>query len=74
MYQGPFILAQGWANTKVSSAVLATYPVAVYQVDKILLPEAIFGTNIPPTRASAPAPAPVVDIARMLIVLIMAKM
>ncbi|XP_055801830.1 fasciclin-like arabinogalactan protein 7 [Solanum dulcamara] len=56
-------LSSGWTNTKVSSAVLATYPVGVYQVDKILLPEAIFGTNIPPTQASAPAPAPVVDIA-----------
>ncbi|XP_049398119.1 fasciclin-like arabinogalactan protein 7 [Solanum stenotomum] len=52
---GTVHLSSGWANTKVSSAVHATYPVAVYQVDKILLPEAIFGTNIPP--------APVVDIA-----------
>ncbi|KAK4727477.1 hypothetical protein R3W88_032394 [Solanum pinnatisectum] len=55
---GTVHLSSGWANTKVSSAVHATYPVAVYQVDKVLLPEAIFGTNIPPT----PAPAPVVDI------------
>ncbi|KAG5569900.1 hypothetical protein H5410_059666 [Solanum commersonii] len=52
---GTIHLSSGWANTKVSSAVHATYPVAVYQVDKVLLPEAIFGTNIPP--------APVVDIA-----------
>uniref|UniRef100_M1CT93 Fasciclin-like AGP 12 n=1 Tax=Solanum tuberosum TaxID=4113 RepID=M1CT93_SOLTU len=58
---GTVHLSSGWANTKVSSSVHATYPVAVYQVDKILLPEAIFGTNIPPTPA--PAPAPVFDIA-----------
>ncbi|XP_009802737.1 fasciclin-like arabinogalactan protein 7 [Nicotiana sylvestris] len=54
---GTVHLTSGWTNTKVSSAVRATYPVAVYQVDKVLLPEAIFGTDIPPT------PAPVVDIA-----------
>lgn len=66
---GTVHLTSGWANTKVSSAVRATYPVAVYQVDKVLLPEAIFGTDIPPTPAPAPAPAPaptpapVVDIA-----------
>ncbi|KAJ9676306.1 hypothetical protein PVL29_025030 [Vitis rotundifolia] len=29
---------------------------ALYQVDKVLLPEAIFGTDIPPTPAPAPAP------------------
>ncbi|KAK4344190.1 hypothetical protein RND71_037284 [Anisodus tanguticus] len=52
---GTVHLTSGWANTKVSSAVHVTYPVAVYQVDKVLLPEAIFGTDIPPT--------PVVDIA-----------
>ncbi|XP_059281505.1 fasciclin-like arabinogalactan protein 7 [Lycium ferocissimum] len=56
---GTVHLTSGWANTKVSSAVHVTYPAAVYQVDKVLLPEAIFGTDIPPT----PAPAPVVDIA-----------
>jgi len=38
-------------------------PVAIYQVDKVLLPEAIFGTDIPPTAAPAPSPdiAPVAD-------------
>lgn len=49
----------GWSKTKVTSAVHATDPVAIYQVDKVLLPEAIFGTDIPP----APAPAPTPDIA-----------
>lgn len=53
----------GWSLTKVSSAVHATDPVAVYQVDKVLLPEAIFGTDIPPTPAPSPAPeiAPAAD-------------
>ncbi|KAI6672709.1 hypothetical protein NL676_000615 [Syzygium grande] len=46
----------GWTNTKISSSVLATDPVAVYQVDGVLLPEAIFGTDIPPMPAPAPSP------------------
>ncbi|PHU12062.1 Fasciclin-like arabinogalactan protein 7 [Capsicum chinense] len=58
---GTVHLNSGWSRTKVSSAVRATYPVAVYQVDKVLLPEAIFGTDLPPMPA--PAPAPVKDIA-----------
>ncbi|KAA8524796.1 hypothetical protein F0562_011219 [Nyssa sinensis] len=49
-------LSSGWTNTKVSSSVHSTDPVAVYQVDKVLLPEAIFGTDIPPTPAPAPSP------------------
>jgi hypothetical protein len=39
--------------------VHSTDPVAVYQVDKVLLPEAIFGADIPP----APAPAPETSLA-----------
>ncbi|KAL3332713.1 hypothetical protein AABB24_032994 [Solanum stoloniferum] len=58
---GTVHLNSGWSRTKVSSAVRTTYPVAVYQVDKVLLPEAIFGTDLPPMPA--PAPAPVTDIA-----------
>lgn len=46
----------GWTRTKVSSSVHSTDPVALYQVDKVLLPEAIFGTDIPPMPAPAPAP------------------
>ena len=49
-------IGSGWTNTKVSSSVHSTDPVAVYQVDKVLLPVAIFGTDIPPTPAPAPAP------------------
>ncbi|XP_010488719.1 PREDICTED: fasciclin-like arabinogalactan protein 7 [Camelina sativa] len=48
-----------WTRTKVSSSVFSTDPVAVYQVNRVLLPEAIFGTDVPPMPA--PAPAPVVS-------------
>ncbi|KAL9670511.1 hypothetical protein QQ045_008064 [Rhodiola kirilowii] len=54
----------GLTKTKVSSSMYSTNPVAVYQVDEVLLPKAIFGTDIPPTAASAPAPnvpIPIVD-------------
>ncbi|XVE72496.1 hypothetical protein DITRI_Ditri11bG0043900 [Diplodiscus trichospermus] len=53
---GTVHLDSGWSKTKVTSAVHSTDPVAIYQVDKVLLPEAIFGTDIPPTPAPAPAP------------------
>ncbi|KAK9060403.1 hypothetical protein SSX86_021107 [Deinandra increscens subsp. villosa] len=57
---GTVRIGSGWTNTLVSSSVHSTDPVAIYQVNKVLLPEAIFGTDIPPP---APAPAPVPDIA-----------
>ncbi|KAJ9176828.1 hypothetical protein P3X46_012100 [Hevea brasiliensis] len=53
---GTVHLDSGWSKTKVSSSVHSTDPVAIYQVDKVLLPEAIFGADIPPTPAPAPAP------------------
>lgn len=56
---GTVLISSGWTNTKVSSSVLSTDPIAVYQVDRVLLPEAIFGTDIPP----APAPVPSPDVA-----------
>ncbi|XP_047322544.1 fasciclin-like arabinogalactan protein 7 isoform X2 [Impatiens glandulifera] len=58
---GTVHLSSGWAKTKISSSVLSTDPIGVYEVDKVLLPEAIFGTDIPPT--AAPAPAPVSEVA-----------
>lgn len=60
---GTVHIGTGWTKTKVSSSVHSTDPVAVYQVDKVLLPEAIFGTDIPPTEAPAPSPdtAPAAD-------------
>ncbi|KAI3789441.1 hypothetical protein L2E82_02236 [Cichorium intybus] len=57
---GTVHIGSGWTNTQVSSSVHSTDPVAIYQVNYVLLPEAIFGTDIPPP---APAPAPVPDIA-----------
>lgn len=60
---GTVKINSGWSITKVTSAVHATDPVAIYQVDKVLLPEAIFGTDIPPVPAPAPTPeiAPAAD-------------
>uniref|UniRef100_A0A7N0TEE4 FAS1 domain-containing protein n=1 Tax=Kalanchoe fedtschenkoi TaxID=63787 RepID=A0A7N0TEE4_KALFE len=59
---GTVKINSGWTKTEVSSSVHSTDPVAVYQVNKVLLPEAIFGTDIPPTAAPAPAPdAPAAD-------------
>lgn len=60
---GTVLIGSGWTNTKVSSSVHSTDPVAIYQVDKVLLPEAIFGTDIPPMPAPAPSPdiAPTAD-------------
>lgn len=53
---GTVRLGSGWTDTEVSSSVHSTDPVAVYQVNKVLLPEAIFGTDIPPTPAPSPSP------------------
>jgi uncharacterized surface protein with fasciclin (FAS1) repeats len=60
---GTIHLNSGWTRTKVTSSVHSTDPVALYQVDKVLLPESIFGTDIPPMPAPAPAPdvAPTAD-------------
>lgn len=55
---GTIHVDSGWSKTKVTSAVHSTDPVAIYQVDKVLLPEAIFGNDIPPTPAPSPAPVP----------------
>ncbi|KAL8088005.1 hypothetical protein AgCh_037954 [Apium graveolens] len=53
---GTVLIGSGWTNTKVSSSVRSTDPVAIYQVDKVFLPEAIFGTDLPPMPAPAPSP------------------
>lgn len=45
-----------WSNPKISSSVYSTRPVAVYEVDKVLLPMQIFKSA--PPLAPAPAPAP----------------
>ncbi|KAL6661696.1 hypothetical protein ACP70R_001080 [Stipagrostis hirtigluma subsp. patula] len=45
-----------WSNPEISSSVYATRPVAVYEVNKVLLPMQIFKSD--PPLAPAPAPAP----------------
>lgn len=54
---GTIRIDSGWTRTTVTSAVHAADPVAIYETDRVLLPEAIFGTDIPPMPAPAPAPA-----------------
>lgn len=46
-------ISTGVINTPVNSAVYSQNPVAVYQVDKVLLPTELFGAKPP---AAAPAP------------------
>lgn len=55
--EGTIRIDSGWTRTKVISAVHAADPVAIYETDRVLLPEGIFGTDIPPMPAPAPAPA-----------------
>ncbi|KAL1567546.1 fasciclin-like arabinogalactan protein 7 [Salvia divinorum] len=57
---GTIRIDSGWTSTKVISAVHAADPVAIYETDKVLLPEAIFGTDIPPLPP-APSPAPAAE-------------
>ncbi|OVA06581.1 FAS1 domain [Macleaya cordata] len=56
---GTVYMNSGWTNTKITSSVHSTDPVAVYQIEKVLLPEAIFG--LAPPRSPAPAPFSDVD-------------
>ncbi|XP_062224810.1 fasciclin-like arabinogalactan protein 7 [Phragmites australis] len=46
----------GWAKAKLVSSVYSSAPVAVYALDRVLLPEQVFPTE--PTVAPVPAPAP----------------
>lgn len=48
-------ISTGITNTSVSSIVYSDGQLAVYQVDKVLLPWSIFGAK-PPAMAPAPAP------------------
>ncbi|KAK1631777.1 hypothetical protein QYE76_006092 [Lolium multiflorum] len=45
-----------WSKPKISSSVYATEPVALYSIDKVLLPMQLFSKD--PPLAPAPAPAP----------------
>ncbi|KAI8554061.1 hypothetical protein RHMOL_Rhmol05G0068400 [Rhododendron molle] len=46
------------ANVLGAADALTTYPTEVYQIDKVLLREAIFGTNSPPPSTSASSTVP----------------
>ncbi|XP_072979807.1 fasciclin-like arabinogalactan protein 7 [Typha angustifolia] len=48
-------IASQWSNPKITSSVYSTAPVAVYEVDKVLLPLEIFTTDPPLAPAEAPA-------------------
>jgi hypothetical protein len=45
-----------WSRPKIASSVYATRPVAVYALNKVLLPMQLFSKD--PPLAPAPAPAP----------------
>ncbi|XP_057870076.1 fasciclin-like arabinogalactan protein 12 [Cryptomeria japonica] len=49
-------MSTGLVNAPISSSIFSQSPVAVYEVDKVLLPEEIFGLPIP---TPAPTPEPV---------------
>ncbi|RZS16427.1 hypothetical protein BHM03_00048418 [Ensete ventricosum] len=49
-------VVSSWSRPKISSSVYSTAPIAVYQIGRVLLPEAIF--SVDPPLAPAPAPAP----------------
>ena len=48
-------VSTGVVETQVNNALKDEMPLAVYQVDKVLLPEELFGTKS--SKPSAPAPA-----------------
>uniref|UniRef100_A0A0D9W649 FAS1 domain-containing protein n=1 Tax=Leersia perrieri TaxID=77586 RepID=A0A0D9W649_9ORYZ len=56
---GKIRVASGWATARLVSSVYSTSPVAVYALDRVLLPEGIFPTapEVAPVPAPAPAPA-----------------
>ncbi|KAK6919647.1 FAS1 domain [Dillenia turbinata] len=45
----------GVVETEINNALYQTFPLAVYQVDKVLLPEELFGNR---TSTSSPPPSP----------------
>lgn len=49
-------VTSSWSNPKIISSVWATTPTAIYEINHVLLPLAIFGSD--PPLAPAPAPAP----------------
>ncbi|BAS89654.1 fasciclin-like arabinogalactan protein 7 [Oryza sativa Japonica Group] len=56
---GTVRIQSGWATAKLVSSVYSTSPVAVYALNRVLLPEQIFPTAPKVAPVPAPAPAPV---------------
>uniref|UniRef100_A0A0E0KRS3 FAS1 domain-containing protein n=1 Tax=Oryza punctata TaxID=4537 RepID=A0A0E0KRS3_ORYPU len=56
---GTIRVESGWATAKLVSSVYSTSPVAVYALNRVLLPEQIFPTAPEVAPVPAPAPAPV---------------
>jgi hypothetical protein len=54
---GGIRLLSRWAEAKIVGTVYGTAPMAVYEVDRVLLPEAIFRVQ-PPVDATPTEPAP----------------
>lgn len=46
-----------WASAKIFGSVSATAPMAVYELDRVLLPDALFRAQ-PPVAATPPVPTP----------------
>uniref|UniRef100_A0A0A9EHB6 Uncharacterized protein n=1 Tax=Arundo donax TaxID=35708 RepID=A0A0A9EHB6_ARUDO len=53
---GSIYVQSMWSKPKIASSVYATDPVAIYALNKVLLPMQIFSKD--PPLAPAPAPAP----------------
>lgn len=52
-------LNSGWTQVKVLGTKNITFfPTEIYEIDKVLMPEGIFGTNIPPPPSTSASSAP----------------
>ncbi|XP_010489025.1 PREDICTED: fasciclin-like arabinogalactan protein 6 [Camelina sativa] len=49
-------VSTGVVETRISNALRQQFPLGIYVVDKVLLPEELFGTKNTPTGAPAPKP------------------
>lgn len=55
---GLVLIDSGWSHTSISSSVYSAAPVAVHEIDQVLLPEAIFGDAPSPARQAPPPVMP----------------
>lgn len=54
-------VSTGVIETRINNALRQQFPLAIYVVDKVLLPEELFGTKTTPTGAPAPKSSPSSD-------------